>query len=420
LVVPAQENGDDGALVLAVQQGDVDAFATLFRRHYPAVRRACARRLVDPVEADEVAQAAFVRAFERIHQCAGDRRFGPWVHVIARSLCMDAFRAQARIEPCEEPLAGRREHRPNEPEESVLRRERAAHVHEALGRLPERQRSAVIARDWEELGPGEIADRLGVSVGAVDSLLLRARRGLALSYRRLAGEAGGGATTRPLRAAAAAVGVAMAIGPEALSKGGAAAAAAVQGTASRAAGGVVSAVISVAIGLGATVAPAADPPPEAPPAVTTVAVEAGAPALPARPEAADGRAAPGPGPGPGQAPTSPAAPSSPLAPLAVVPVAAAPDPTTTDPSPPAPPASVVPTTTTVPTGPLPDPATAPLPPPHTGVDPPSTVPATPATTVPAARTSPVVTVEPPTPDPPPVPPVTTPSIPSLPGAAPQP
>jgi len=184
----AYEPGDDGDLVLAVQRGNVDAFAELYRRHYPAVRRACERRLSDAHEADEVSQAAFVRALERINQCAGKRRFGPWVHVIARSLCMDAFRAHARVEPREKPLVGRHDHRPNEPEESLLSSERAAQVQEALASLPDRQRRAVIARDWEGLRPGEIADRLGLSVGAVDSLLLRARRRLALSYRRAAGE----------------------------------------------------------------------------------------------------------------------------------------------------------------------------------------------------------------------------------------
>ena len=188
MAVTAQPHGEDGALVRAVQAGDGDAFAELFRRYYPSVRKACARRLYDPVEADEVAQATFVRAFERIHQCRGDRHFGPWVQVIARSLCMDAFRAQARVEPREQPLTGRGEQRANEPEESLLTRERAAQVHEALDALPDRQRRAVIARDWEGLRPGEIADRLGLTVGAVDSLLLRARRRLALSYRQLAGE----------------------------------------------------------------------------------------------------------------------------------------------------------------------------------------------------------------------------------------
>ena len=186
MAVTTHEHGHDGLLVQAVQAGDGEAFAELFRRHYPGVRHACAGRLYDAVDAEEAAQAAFVRAFERIDQCRGDHHFGPWVHVIARSLCMDAFRAQARVEPRAQPVGRRLEMRPNEPEESLLSQERAAQVHEALEALPERQRRAVIARDWEGLRPGEIAERLGLSVGAVDSLLLRARRRLALSYRLLA------------------------------------------------------------------------------------------------------------------------------------------------------------------------------------------------------------------------------------------
>lgn len=184
----ATTSDDDAALVLAVQQGDLGAFSDLFRRHYPSVRRACTRRLHDPLEADDVAQAAFVRAFERIATCHGERRFSAWVHVIAHHLCVDAQRSRARVEPREQPLAGRPAHRANEPEESLLDAERMAHVHAALGALPVRQRDAVIARDCHDLRPPEIADQLGLSVGAVDSLVLRARRRLALAYRRAAGE----------------------------------------------------------------------------------------------------------------------------------------------------------------------------------------------------------------------------------------
>ena len=279
--LPAQDHVNDGALVLAVQQGDVGAFDALFRRHYGPVHRACRRRLGDPLEADEVAQAAFVRALERIDQCAGDRRFAPWVHAIARSMCTDAFRARARVEPYEEPPVGRRELRTNEPEESLLRGERVTHVQAALAALPERQRSAVIARDCDELRPGEIADRLGLSVGAVDSLLLRARRRLALSYRRLAGEGGGGASTRTLRAAACAAGVAFAAGPQAVMTATAAAASAVHDTAGRAAAGVVSAAVTVALTLGG-MAPADAPAPPPPAPITSGAASTGArPAEPA-------------------------------------------------------------------------------------------------------------------------------------------
>lgn len=282
MAVSARNLDDDGALVTAVQHGDLEAFSELFRRHYPSVRRACARRLRDPHEADETAQAAFVRALERIATCDGERRFGRWVHVIARHLCVDAQRSRNRVEPREEPFEGRPERRPNDPEESLLTAERAAHVHAALGSLPERQRDAVIARDLDDLRPPEIADRLGLSVGAVDSLLLRARRRLAVAYRHVAGEGGGAATA--ITSAAASVGATMLVRPAGVVSGAVAAAHVVQGTATevadtistlpgaRAAGGVVSAVVGAAMALtGTTASPPAGPVPDRPPAVVAPA-----------------------------------------------------------------------------------------------------------------------------------------------------
>jgi RNA polymerase sigma-70 factor (ECF subfamily) len=182
---------DDASLVVAVQAGDTAAYAELFRRHYLSVRRACARRLRDASEADEVAQAAFVRALERIDRCGGERRFGAWVQVIAQRLCIDTIRARTRTTPREDPLAGgERELGPNTPEDRAIDADRAATLRAALSTLPPRQRDVVIARDLEDRRPPEIAAAFGLSVGAVDSLLLRARRRLAGAYRAAAGEQG--------------------------------------------------------------------------------------------------------------------------------------------------------------------------------------------------------------------------------------
>lgn len=197
---------EDAVLVAAVQEGDAEAFSELFRRHYPSVRRACARRLLSVPDAEEVAQAAFVRAFERIHQCAGERRFGPWIHVIAQRLCVDTLRARQRVTPEGTTPDVERPVLTPGPEERLLVQERADHVHRALAALPPRQRQAVIARDLEERRPREIAAALGLSVGAFDSLLLRARRRLAGVYERVASEQGMTSTTAASASAASMAG----------------------------------------------------------------------------------------------------------------------------------------------------------------------------------------------------------------------
>ncbi|MDQ1402379.1 MAG: polymerase sigma-70 factor, subfamily [Actinomycetota bacterium] len=204
VVASIRDLEDDANLVLAAQAGDQEAFAELFRRHYAPVRRVCARRLGSLVDADEVAQAAFVRALERIELCGGEHRFGPWVQVIAARMCIDSIRARTRTTPEEDPYEGRTD--PTTvglPEESLLADEQRRQVHKALATLPVRQREVVIARHLEDRRPPEIAAALGLSLGAVDSLLLRARRRLASSVQSASNDAGT-ATLTTLSSAAAA------------------------------------------------------------------------------------------------------------------------------------------------------------------------------------------------------------------------
>jgi len=177
-------------LVLAAQDGDAEAFSELFRRHYPTVRRVCARKLRDLREADEIAQAAFVRAYEHLDSCDGDRRFGAWVQVIANNLCIDHWRAVHRTTPTHEPIGEDAVMEGHGPEESLLNAEQAKMIQLALASLPDRQRDVVVARDVDGRRPPEIAAALGLSLGAVDSLLLRARRRLAASVQSMSAESG--------------------------------------------------------------------------------------------------------------------------------------------------------------------------------------------------------------------------------------
>lgn len=190
MAVAPHDVESDAMLVLAAQAGDHDAFSELFRRHYPTIRRTCARKLRDLREADEIAQAAFVRAYERLDKCAGDRRFGAWVQVIANNLCIDHLRASARTTPVDVPFEEATSVAGHMPEDALLNAEQAALIQRALASLPDRQRDVVVARDVDGRRPPEIAAALGLSLGAVDSLLLRARRRLAASVQSMTAEGG--------------------------------------------------------------------------------------------------------------------------------------------------------------------------------------------------------------------------------------
>jgi hypothetical protein len=112
------------------------------------------------------------------------------VQVIAHNLCIDTLRDRGRVAPSEAPAEEARAPASDDPEDAVLRGEAASLVQLALADLPPRQRDVVVARHLEDRRPGEIAAALGLSVGAVDSLLLRGRRRLAAAVERLSGDRG--------------------------------------------------------------------------------------------------------------------------------------------------------------------------------------------------------------------------------------
>ena len=86
----------DRVLVLRHQRGEADAFDELYRRYHPRLVLYCRRRGGDPHVAEELAQEAFLRALRAMPQFGGDRRFYPWMTVIAGRLCIDHHRRSAR------------------------------------------------------------------------------------------------------------------------------------------------------------------------------------------------------------------------------------------------------------------------------------------------------------------------------------
>ncbi len=91
-----RELEQDRVLVDRCQQGDDRAFEELFLRHRDRLHRLCLQRLGDQSAAEDVVQEAFVRAWRAMPAFAGERRFYPWLSVIASNLCTDMQRKKRR------------------------------------------------------------------------------------------------------------------------------------------------------------------------------------------------------------------------------------------------------------------------------------------------------------------------------------
>jgi RNA polymerase sigma-70 factor, ECF subfamily len=174
---------DDDTLLAAYAAGDLAAAAPLVARHASRVLAVAQRMLGDAAEAEDVAQEAMLRLWKIAPRWQPRRaRVSTWLYRVTANLCIDRLRGSAPIAPLD--AAGE----PAAPGQDAPRRmqddQRRLALEEALARLPERQRLAVILRHVEELPNPEIAAIMGISTEAVESLTARGR---ALLGRLLAG-----------------------------------------------------------------------------------------------------------------------------------------------------------------------------------------------------------------------------------------
>ena len=176
--------GRDRDLVARFQGGDPEAFDDLYRRYFDRLHRFCRRHTRDSHEAEEVAQEAFVRALRSMHSLEGERRFYPWMTVIAKRITIDRHRKDARVDLTDQPDLGS-----VEPDVDHLFAEvDAGHVRRALENLGPRHREVLLLREAEGMSYAAIADHLQVPMTTVEALLHRARKALRREYAAVSGE----------------------------------------------------------------------------------------------------------------------------------------------------------------------------------------------------------------------------------------
>jgi len=166
----------DEDLVRRVGAGDKRAAAEIVRRHLPRMVGLARRMLGDASEAEDVAQEVFLRVWK--HAAAwkpGAAKFETWMHRVAMNLCLDRLRRVGRNGGDVPPDTVDSRASATRALDDRQRRER---VRDALQKLPERQRAALVLCYYQDRTNIEAAEILGVSVDALESLLSRARRTL--------------------------------------------------------------------------------------------------------------------------------------------------------------------------------------------------------------------------------------------------
>lgn len=171
-----RERDPDAALIARVGRHDPAAVRQLVALKLPRLLALATRMLGDRMEAEDVAQEAFMRVWKQApHWKEGEARFDSWLHRVALNLCYDRLRGR-REEPIDD-LPEYVDPGPG-PDAVVEAGARDRRIQAALAALPPRQREALVLTYYQELPNVEAAAVMGVGVDALESLLARARRAL--------------------------------------------------------------------------------------------------------------------------------------------------------------------------------------------------------------------------------------------------
>lgn len=194
-----QDESDD-ALMRRAGSGDKTAFALLVRRHLARATALAQRITGNRSDAEEIVQEAFLRCWQKAPEWrpANDRaandggttaQFGTWLYRVLVNLCLDRRR---RPQPVQIEAAEMVADDAADGFDETARGETSRRVQVAMAQLPERQRAALALCYFEGMGNIEAAAMLDISIGALESLLVRARRALRDALGDLAEEGGAG------------------------------------------------------------------------------------------------------------------------------------------------------------------------------------------------------------------------------------
>jgi RNA polymerase sigma factor (sigma-70 family) len=150
--------------------GSEPAFEAIVARYRLPLVRHCAR-MVGEADAEDAAQDALLNAHAALVRGAAVRQLAPWLYAIAQNTARNCLRARAARPATEEADDGGGA----SADGSAENRQELREVLAAVSALPDRQRDAIVMREFEGRSYEEIASRLGASRGAVRQLLNRAR-----------------------------------------------------------------------------------------------------------------------------------------------------------------------------------------------------------------------------------------------------
>lgn len=167
---------NDGELIHNILEGNQRDYERLIQIYYPNVFRTAMGLLHNKQDAEEVAQDVFIKIYQSLSSFAGKAAFSTWLYRITVNTSLSYLRKKKRRQLWvsvsslfQQPSADKL------PEILVTEKSEREIIQRAIESLPQKQRIAFVLAKYEELTQKQVAQVMGISEGAVEQLLQRAK-----------------------------------------------------------------------------------------------------------------------------------------------------------------------------------------------------------------------------------------------------
>lgn len=179
---------EDVQLMLKFKTGDNSSFEAILDKYHSPLINFFYRFVGDKIEAEDLAQEAFLRIYRYRHNYKPKAKLSTWIYCIAKNIALNELRRRAthRAASLEETIDAEdseikiqfADTTQNLPSQELEKKELENIIKKAIDSLPIHQKTAIILRRFEEFSYEEIAQIMKCSISAVKSLLNRAKENL--------------------------------------------------------------------------------------------------------------------------------------------------------------------------------------------------------------------------------------------------
>lgn len=164
----------DSGIIMRCRKGDAEAYGEIVLKYQKSIFNIVYRMLLDPDDAADITQSAFIKAYENLGRYKTEFPFYCWIHKIAVNEALNFLRQRRRMVELED----RHESDYDDPETEYSRSELQHRVDRAIAKLTPENGIIIILRHFGELSYREISEILDIPEKTVKSRLFSARQSL--------------------------------------------------------------------------------------------------------------------------------------------------------------------------------------------------------------------------------------------------